>query len=232
MSLQDIPQSFVKKFGHELASVATLILPDGHVWQVGLRRSDDQVWFCDGWQEFKNYFAIRIGFFLLFRYQGKSTFSINIFNLPSSEINYQIENLRSVGEPKGHACHLFEELEDDKSVEIGGFNHPCSVPGNNFLSQSSDKFSITQGYSAPTTQNLFNGSSFHDSVNKTSGNQMSMRSTRDTGIQVNANELQSPAKRINSFSLGSEGGSNKSVRKRRKSNPGKALHPYIVSLFY
>ncbi|KAB2047353.1 hypothetical protein ES319_A13G039300v1 [Gossypium barbadense] len=43
-----IPNKFVKKFGHELSSIATLNVPSGRLWLVELRKENKRVWLdCD-----------------------------------------------------------------------------------------------------------------------------------------------------------------------------------------
>ncbi|XWS67974.1 hypothetical protein CRYUN_Cryun04dG0050400 [Craigia yunnanensis] len=118
-TLQDkklrIPDNFVKKFRDELSVAAALTVPDGHVWRVGIKKADNKVWFQEGWQEFVERYYIRVGYFLVFRYEGNSAFSVSIFNLYNSEINYQTNAL--VGTQYNHGKQYpFEELEDDECI--------------------------------------------------------------------------------------------------------------------
>ncbi|KAE8721782.1 B3 domain-containing transcription factor VRN1 [Hibiscus syriacus] len=96
-TLQDkklrIPDNFVKRFRDDLSVAAALTIPDGHVWRVGIKKADNKVWFKEGWQEFAERYYIRAGYFLIFRYEGNSVFSVSIFNLYNSEINYQTNAL-------------------------------------------------------------------------------------------------------------------------------------------
>ncbi|KAF9684243.1 hypothetical protein SADUNF_Sadunf04G0097600 [Salix dunnii] len=68
--LQRIPDSFVKKFGHDLLGFVRLIVPGGHVSRIGFIKADEKLWFHVGWQQFVERFAIHIGYFLIFRYSG------------------------------------------------------------------------------------------------------------------------------------------------------------------
>ncbi|GMI88204.1 REPRODUCTIVE MERISTEM 39, REDUCED VERNALIZATION RESPONSE 1 [Hibiscus trionum] len=70
-----IPDNFVKKFRDELSVAAALTVPDGHVWRVGIKKADNKVWFQEGWQEFLERYYIRVGYVLVFRYEGNSAFS-------------------------------------------------------------------------------------------------------------------------------------------------------------
>ncbi|GMJ05611.1 REPRODUCTIVE MERISTEM 39, REDUCED VERNALIZATION RESPONSE 1 [Hibiscus trionum] len=116
-TLQDkklrIPDNFVKSIKGELSVAAALTVPDGHVWRVGIKKGDAKVWFQEGWPEFVDRYYIRIGYYLIFRYEGNSAFSVSIFNLYNSEINYQTNAL--VGAQYNHGKpYPFEELEDDE----------------------------------------------------------------------------------------------------------------------
>ena len=57
-----------KKIGDELSIVATLIVPNGGIWQVGLKKFDKNILFCDGWPDFVEYHSICNGYFSVFRY--------------------------------------------------------------------------------------------------------------------------------------------------------------------
>ncbi|XP_022763319.1 B3 domain-containing transcription factor VRN1-like isoform X2 [Durio zibethinus] len=110
-----IPDNFVKKFRDELSVAAALTVPDGHVWRVGIKKADNKIWFQEGWQEFVERYYIRVGYLLIFRYEGNSGFSVSIFNLYNSEINYQTNAL--VGTQYNHGkLYPFEELEDDECI--------------------------------------------------------------------------------------------------------------------
>ncbi|XP_050233693.1 B3 domain-containing transcription factor VRN1-like isoform X1 [Mercurialis annua] len=119
-----IPDNFVKKFGNDLSAFGRLSVPGGPVWPVGLIKADDKFWFHEGWQEFMERYSIRIGYFLVFRYEGHSVFTVHIFNLPVSEINYQSTNTA------GRRHLLFEDMEDDDFVELMSTSSPCLAPNS------------------------------------------------------------------------------------------------------
>ncbi|KAJ0249137.1 B3 DNA binding domain-containing protein [Hirschfeldia incana] len=110
-----VPDKFVNKFKDELSVAVALTVPDGHVWRVGLRKADNnKIWFQDGWQEFVDRYSIRIGYLLIFRYEGNSAFSVNIYNLSHSEINYHSTGLMdSAAHNHFKRPRLFEDLEDE-----------------------------------------------------------------------------------------------------------------------
>ncbi|XP_015574597.2 B3 domain-containing transcription factor VRN1 isoform X3 [Ricinus communis] len=83
-----IPEKFVKKYRDELSCIATLTVPNGRIWVVELEKVNKKLWFCSGWHEFVEYYSIRVGYFLVFRYEGESNFRVCIFDLTVSEIRY------------------------------------------------------------------------------------------------------------------------------------------------
>ncbi|WJX58209.1 hypothetical protein P8452_43687 [Trifolium repens] len=83
-----IPDEFITRFGNELKNVATIIVPDGCVWEMELKKYDEHVFFCNKWQEFVEYYSIGYGYYLTFKYEGNSKFSVIIFDATSVEICY------------------------------------------------------------------------------------------------------------------------------------------------
>uniref|UniRef100_A0A2N9HQA1 TF-B3 domain-containing protein n=1 Tax=Fagus sylvatica TaxID=28930 RepID=A0A2N9HQA1_FAGSY len=107
-----IPKKFVSEIGEELSTVATLTVPSGGIWQVGLEKSDNNIWFCNGWQDFVEYHSICYGYFLVFKYEGNSNFHVLIFDKTATEIQY----------PNRKNCKLEDEVEiiesDDANISI------------------------------------------------------------------------------------------------------------------
>ena len=58
----------------KLSTVATLLAPYGGIWQVILKKADNNIWFCNGWQDFVEYHSICYGYFLVFKYEGNFAF--------------------------------------------------------------------------------------------------------------------------------------------------------------
>ncbi|XP_065856733.1 B3 domain-containing transcription factor VRN1-like isoform X2 [Euphorbia lathyris] len=119
-----IPDNFVKKFGHDLSAFGRLSVPGGPVWPVGLIKADDKFWFHEGWPEFMERYCIRTGYFLVFRYEGHAVFTVHIFNLPTSEINYQSNTLA------GRRYLAFEEMEDEDLIDNLSSSSTCFVPNS------------------------------------------------------------------------------------------------------
>jgi hypothetical protein len=99
--LQRIPEKFVREFGNELSAVATLTVPNGRFWQVGLEKANAKIWFHDGWQNFMEYHSIHYGHFLVFRYEGNSKFHVLVFDNTATEIEY----------PRIKNCELEDQVD-------------------------------------------------------------------------------------------------------------------------
>ncbi|KAH8498389.1 hypothetical protein Peur_073581 [Populus x canadensis] len=161
-----IPDNFVKKFGHDISSFVRLNVPGGHVSRIGLIKADDKLWFHDGWQQFVERFAIHVGYFLIFRYEGNAIFNVHIFNLPTSEINYHSNSL------SGKRYLAFEELDNDENAENSGIPPPQLI--------------VKKSYNPPSLQNLFSGSKLNNCINWSGED--TMRLTKGSNISQVANE--------------------------------------------
>ncbi|KAL2328895.1 hypothetical protein Fmac_022322 [Flemingia macrophylla] len=213
----------MRKYGSEISPIVTLSVPDGSVWRVGLKKADNKYWFIDGWQEFVQRFSIGVGCLLVFRYEGKSSFNVNIFNLATSEINYQ-SGTRSSNEGPYFASRLkiFEEMEDEDSFEILDSSPSRLASQNKAFAGSVDKMTPVKSYTPPALQNLFNGSKLNSINWGEGGNTHSSRSsndnglTRDIGVQFNAVEFKRSTEELK-LRASIEERIKKNARKKRKS---------------
>jgi hypothetical protein len=98
--MQRIPNEFIARFGNELKNVATITVPDGCIWEMELKKCGNDVFFCNKWQEFIEYYSIGYGWYLSFNYEGNSKFSVTIIDVTSVEICYPFKTLSTSGEPK------------------------------------------------------------------------------------------------------------------------------------
>jgi len=89
--MQRIPNEFIARFGNELKNVATITVPDGCIWEMELKKCGNDVFFCNKWQEFMEYYSIGYGWYLSFNYEGNSKFSVIIFDVTSVEICYHFK---------------------------------------------------------------------------------------------------------------------------------------------
>jgi len=85
-------------FGNELENVATLTVPDGCDWEMDLKKCGEDVYFCNKWQPFAEYYSLRFGCFLSFKYEGNSNFSVIIFDATFVEICYPLKTPSTSGE--------------------------------------------------------------------------------------------------------------------------------------
>lgn len=193
-----IPGKFTNKIGNDLRVVASLATPNGCVWQVGLQKIDNKFWFANGWREFVEHQCIRVGYLLIFTYEGNSCFRVNIFDIASSEIKYQYNTLSSSqGSNYSNRCPVpyMEEAEDDVFQTLASFE-------NKGFPETVDQQRLGKNCDPPLLQNLVK--SFFDSdlangehdksksaseglkfgISRSTG-----RSTRDIGIQCNNSEL-------------------------------------------
>ncbi|KEH32781.1 B3 DNA-binding domain protein [Medicago truncatula] len=94
-----IPDEFITRFGNELDNVATITVPDGREWNMELKKCGGQIFFCNNWQQFAEYYCIYYGCYLDFKYEGNSKFNVVIYDRTSVEISYPFQTRRTNGEP-------------------------------------------------------------------------------------------------------------------------------------
>ncbi|KAL5788447.1 hypothetical protein ACOSP7_005396 [Xanthoceras sorbifolium] len=145
-----IPENFARNFGNELSAVATLRVPNGRVWHVGLTKRGRKIWFQDGWHDFVEYHSICAGYFLFFRYEKNSNFHVLIFDITACEILYP--QYYGPGNDDQNSVHE-EEIRNDNSVEIKG----PATPNPPFRSVKKENFdewpsiaSSTELYNTPS----------------------------------------------------------------------------------
>ena len=71
-----------------ISTPVILRLPNGTEWKVYWLKRDGDVWFHNGWKEFAEYLSLEESQFLVFRYEGKSKFSVIVLGLSGLEIKY------------------------------------------------------------------------------------------------------------------------------------------------
>ncbi|XVF41612.1 hypothetical protein PTKIN_Ptkin01aG0293400 [Pterospermum kingtungense] len=116
-----LPKRFVSTYGNDLSNSVQLAAPSGQVWQVELVKCDGQVWLGNGWKGFADYFSLKRGNLLVFRYEGHSQFHVPmIFDQTTFEIEYPInvDSSKDANHDKQHQMPKVEEIESDVSVEI------------------------------------------------------------------------------------------------------------------
>lgn len=193
------------------------------------KAAENKYWFQDGWQDFIERYSIRIGYFLIFRYEGNSSFIVNIFNLTTAEINYPPNALSGTG---GTVCsnqyQVFEEMEDEDSVEIMG-SSPSSIVTNTMrdklFGDVANQLTPGKNYSPPSLQNLFNGAKHNwtDAGKLHTPKVAGLQGNNST--QDNGTELKKSKKAVDEVKSCTPGegtqSDKKTVRKRRKRDPSK-----------
>ncbi|KAK7401495.1 hypothetical protein VNO78_13025 [Psophocarpus tetragonolobus] len=129
-----IPEEFIKRFGDELSTSATITVPDGRVWKMRLKKCGKDVLFCSKWREFVKYYSLSYGSHLVFRYEGNSKFRVLIFDVTCAEICYPRKtrgtngepNLdsrkKSVGDDQHHSYERRKKKLEDENVDEDSVN--------------------------------------------------------------------------------------------------------------
>ncbi|GLT39985.1 hypothetical protein SLA2020_141490 [Shorea laevis] len=185
-----IPHKLIKKYGDELSSVAILTVPGGRVWVVELRKAKQKLWLETGWQQFVEFYSICVGYLLVFKYEGNSCFTVQIFDLTASEIKYPCSSLNSSQEPSsGKLCHVQKviDVEDGDSAETMGSGPTClssiSLVNKDFdESLDHDCAKCKNSALGASSRNLCLGQEANDF-------QATSQLTRDIGIQFSGAEL-------------------------------------------
>ena len=97
----------------ELSTIATLIAPYGGIWQVGLKKADNNIWFCNGLQDLVEYHSICYGYFLVFKYEGNSSFHGLIFDKTATKIQYSPSKNCKL---EDHQVEIIDLDEDDTNI--------------------------------------------------------------------------------------------------------------------
>lgn len=77
--------------GDDLSNTIYLYIPTGKVWKINLVRGNGKAFLQKGWPEFVEFYLLKHGHFLMFKYEGKSRFDVVICDMSASEIEYPID---------------------------------------------------------------------------------------------------------------------------------------------
>ncbi|KAJ4818971.1 B3 domain-containing protein [Rhynchospora pubera] len=81
-----IPPAFCQQIDTKaINGTASLRGQSGHKWQVDLMQSKDDLYFESGWKDFVFDHSIQAGEILVFRYEGQSNFSVQVFDRSACE---------------------------------------------------------------------------------------------------------------------------------------------------
>ncbi|XP_039173745.1 B3 domain-containing protein Os11g0197600-like [Eucalyptus grandis] len=178
-----IPKKFARKYGDELSDVVRLVASDSSIWLVELRKHGSRLWFHDGWQRFLEHHSIHSGHFLIFKYEGDSTFHVYVYNLTAS---WETNSHNPLGSKefissRQFPMHTKKNQDTDSVVEIRDLCCACPI-----CSCLKDKcFQECRGWR--TTNRI------HDGVNIIRPEPVADWEVfhQDKGVQVDEVELQS-----------------------------------------
>ncbi|KAF5187979.1 B3 domain-containing protein [Thalictrum thalictroides] len=80
-----IPQAFLQCIAKKSSEMVILEGPSGSCWCVRLKRTIDGMYLEDGWGKFARAHSLREGEFLVFRYDGNTKFTVQIFDSSTLE---------------------------------------------------------------------------------------------------------------------------------------------------
>ncbi|KAJ1697159.1 hypothetical protein LUZ63_005671 [Rhynchospora breviuscula] len=75
-----IPKKFYKHLPTVLPKRASLVTQICKIWRVNVHQNEEGICFSSGWSEFVKAHDLQLGYFLLFRYEGKMVFSVKVFD--------------------------------------------------------------------------------------------------------------------------------------------------------
>ncbi|XP_058180022.1 B3 domain-containing transcription factor VRN1-like [Rhododendron vialii] len=127
-----IPRKFATTYGKDLSNHVFLKVPSGMVWKVELIKSNEDAWLCNGWKEFAEHYSVCFGHFLVFRYDGDSSFHVIIFDMTASEIEYPFSATRGDEIDANHMRDLqvtdTEDIEEDDCGKITSTKLKLPIP--------------------------------------------------------------------------------------------------------
>ncbi|KAJ4843264.1 hypothetical protein Tsubulata_009867 [Turnera subulata] len=173
-----IPSEFVLGKGTSLANVVVLRVPGGEEWQMEVLRCNGDVWFCNGWQEFAEFYSLKHGNFVFFNNQGNSQFSVAIVNETTCvEIKYPVRGTQP--SRRKHNADFQEQRND--------------VKANIVLNQSPPNLrkrkKSTLPCSAPISKKISSKTSFDDSRISTPEASVAQNSTPSDGTNKVNSEM-------------------------------------------
>uniref|UniRef100_A0A6N2LC47 TF-B3 domain-containing protein n=1 Tax=Salix viminalis TaxID=40686 RepID=A0A6N2LC47_SALVM len=193
-----IPKKFVNKYGDELSSIATLTAPCGGICLVELQEVNGKLWFHKGWHEFVECYSIRVGYFLVFLYEGKSNFNVHMYDLTVSEVKNPCNSISQLQESSHDNPCLLPHEKDDGLKKILGFRPPSP----NLLSSTTSK-NFNEYVHCNCTQSTYTAGLEKPHVRTDAYNlRENCQSSRDIGTQFNGEELTSTEDGVGSIISG------------------------------
>ncbi|XP_027179522.1 putative B3 domain-containing protein At5g66980 isoform X1 [Coffea eugenioides] len=118
-----VPPLFVKKFSGLVCKRIKLRCIDGKIWDVDVEETQEGVFMKNGWQAFADHHLLKLGEFLVFRYDGNSVFTVKIFRTHGCKEEAFVRE-------KIAADVKIEPLEDQiAATEHTSAKHSCNSDG-------------------------------------------------------------------------------------------------------
>ncbi|KAJ6368590.1 hypothetical protein OIU77_021058 [Salix suchowensis] len=193
-----IPKKFVNKYGDELSSIATLTAPCGGIFLVELQKVNGKLWFHKGWHEFVECYSIRVGYFLVFLYEGKSNFNVHMYDLTVSEIKNPCNSISQLQESSHDNPCLLPHEKDDGLKKILGFRPPSLNLLSSLTSKNFNEYVHCNCTQSTYTAGLEKPHGRTDAFNL----RENCQSSRDIGTQFNGEELTSTEDGVGSIISG------------------------------
>ncbi|KAI3452083.1 hypothetical protein Pfo_008748 [Paulownia fortunei] len=142
-----LPPVFVPKYGKILPESAKLRISSGETWDVKLEEIDDEKYcFTVGWNKFVKYVGLEMGEFLVFWFNGKSTFDVSVFGISGCEREVSAKNLPADSDADDQAVDLSNDSKSmyrnapDVSKKLSWTPIPGSEAGGTDSGTKSDNF--------------------------------------------------------------------------------------------
>ncbi|KAI6701263.1 hypothetical protein NL676_015587 [Syzygium grande] len=191
-----LPKRFVQKFGDELSNAVTLTTPSSGIWQVGLRKANQRLWFDGGWQRFIEHHSVCAGYFLVFQYERNSNFLVYMFNLTAStEFAHTIlGRSEELSHGKQVAFPLEQNQESSNILKVRKLSPAFPISSYSRNKASTDLVNQKRSDHIYSVINLEDHKHEIDGKNLLSRNHSDFlhlkgNNTRDIGVQVDVNEL-------------------------------------------
>lgn len=152
-----------------------------------LQKVNGKLWFHKGWHEFVECYSIRVGYFLVFIYEGKSNFNVHMFDLTVSEIKNPCNSLSQLQESSHDNPCLIPPEKDDGLEKILGFRPPSPNLLSSITSKNCNEYIHCNWIQSTSTASLEKPHVRTDAYNM----RENFQSSRDIGTQFNGMELTS-----------------------------------------
>ncbi|KAJ4832323.1 hypothetical protein Tsubulata_024878 [Turnera subulata] len=128
-----IPPKFVRYYRNELSHAATIVVPTGRVWPIGLSERKKEIFFDKGWPRFLEHYSITEGQFLIFKYEGDSRLNVQICDSSCCEIRYppdEINNNEGPSRQRGEPSHSRTPVDTENLPKPSAFSSPLLNNGD------------------------------------------------------------------------------------------------------